>query len=318
MESINFLKYGKIKQLGHKDCAEIFSNPEDDIYLQEKIDGANTRFIFKDNKLIFGSRNRQLTSDNGNETNVDKNFKKCLAHINEKVYSSGVPLSKFEHFIFYGECCTKHSICYNWEDMPPYLGFDIYDRKDQVYLNQDVAKKVFKDFGLEFVPCLEVKKAGDIKEFSDKDMPKSMYYSGQVEGIIFKNYTKQIMAKYVTDKFKEVNKNTFGLGKKWATNDNEIIVAKYCTNPRIDKIIFKCVDDGNELEMGMMKHLPIAVYTDIMEEEGQEILFSNFSINFQDLRKQITRRCLAVLKSVMVNNALNNETNNKKENPRDK
>jgi len=302
-----FLKYGKIKQIGDKENVGIFGTDDEDIVIQEKIDGANFRFMFKDDEqIIFGSRNRGL-----NDTDEEEgSWKRCIKYIREKIteYPKGTDITSF---IFYGECCIRHSISYQWDKMPPYLGFDIYDTRDKVYLNHKLAKEIFKQLGLEFVPVIKVVKAKDIKEISDKDVPKSAYYEGPAEGIVFKNYAKQLMAKFVTDKFKEVNKDTFGTSKKWAKNDNEIIVAKYCTNPRIDKWIFKLIDDGHELQMKMMQHLPTAVYKDIMQEEGQEILFSKFAINFQDLKKQVTRRCLAVLKQVIGNNALSEKDEKK-------
>ena len=52
----DFHKYGKIKQLGHKECEDIFSDPEANIVVQEKIDGGNFRFTIKNGIIIFGSR----------------------------------------------------------------------------------------------------------------------------------------------------------------------------------------------------------------------------------------------------------------------
>ena len=58
----NFHKYGKIKALGCSDSYGIFDNPKHTIYVQEKIDGANFRFIIHNGKPVFGSRNLQTTS----------------------------------------------------------------------------------------------------------------------------------------------------------------------------------------------------------------------------------------------------------------
>lgn len=59
-ERMTFSKYVKIKQLGDEENENIFAEPEDEIVIQEKIDGANFRFMIKDGKIIFGSRTREL------------------------------------------------------------------------------------------------------------------------------------------------------------------------------------------------------------------------------------------------------------------
>jgi len=168
---------------------------------------------------------------------------------------------------------------------------------------------MYNELGLPFVPIIKVCKAKDIKTFTDKDVPTSQFYGGPCEGVVFKNCTKQIYGKYVTDKFKEVNRDTFGKGKKYAKDDTDRIVATYCTNPRIDKIVFKLIDEGVKLEIKMMELLPTKTYEDIMEENWKDIVYSKDTINFRELKKKISHRCLVVLRQIMTNNALNkNET----------
>ena len=123
----NFHKYHKIKQLGDEENKDIFLVPTDQIAIEEKVDGANFRFIIKDVKIIFGSRTQQLTSDEGEETNISKNFQRCVKHILETVWSN-IDITEsplFKSLIFYGENMVKHTMNYDWEKMPPFLGFDI-------------------------------------------------------------------------------------------------------------------------------------------------------------------------------------------------
>ena len=101
-----------------------------------------------------------------------------------------------------------------------------------------------------------------------------------------------------------LGKETFGFNKKYATNDEEMIVAKYCLNPRIDKAIFKLNDDGIDIDMPMMRQLPQYVYKDMIEEHWEDICHSKYVIDFHKLKKLVTTRCLRVLKQVITNNAL--------------
>ena len=130
----------------------------------------------------------------------------------------------------------------------------------------------------------------------------------KMEGWVFKNYNKQIMAKYVRAKFKELNNETFGGSVKYEETDDGKFIARYCTNPRIDKQIFSLIDMGYNLELSLMEHLPKKLWNDIVEEHGTDILNSKMTLNLNKIRKLATRRCFCVLQQVITNNALNDGT----------
>jgi hypothetical protein len=293
----DFLKYPKIFPFGNEECEGIFSDPDDIIVGEEKIDGANTRFTIINGKILFGSHNRELVLPE-----EDKFFKRFVQHIKSKV----TPKPELEGYIFYGEMCVKHTINYDWDKIPPYLGFDVFDLNKKAFLDHLGARRMFIDIGLGFVPVLWVKKVSELGEISEEMIPHSQYWDGTAEGVVFKNYKKQMMTKIVAEQFKEKNKEVFGLSKKQAraTGDEEIIVATYCTNPRIDKKVFELILEGHELGMPMMQELPHRVQQDVYEENWHEILSSNYTINLREVRKLITKRCLAVLKTIITNNEL--------------
>ena len=206
---------------------------------------------------------------------------------------------------------VKHTMNYDWEKIPAYLGFDIYNIKTGKYLNYKDIEIIFcKNLKVEMVPLIKICKAKEIIKVDDDFVPESKYASlsskdRQAEGVVFKNYSKQIFAKYVREKFKEKNKEAFGGGKKFAKTDDEYFVAVYCTNARIDKCMFKLIDEGKKLDMTMMGDLLNKVYKDIWEEHWNEISFSKKKIDLLNLKKLVSRRCLEVLKQAIVNNSLN-------------
>lgn len=305
---MEFKKYDKIKVIGHEDNEGIFHNLSDEISITEKMDGGNFRFIIRDGKIIFGSRTQQLTSDEGEDTNIQKNFLRCVNFLREQIWSK-VDVSEFKKYekcIFFGEAMIKHTMDYDWDKIPPFLGFDIYDKENERYLNIKDSISIFDSLGLEMVPIIKTISAGEIKEMNEDMIPVSKYTPHKAEGIVLKNYNKQLMTKIVQEKFKEKNKEMFGGGKKFADTDEEFLTAVYCTNARIDKMIFKLIDDGEKLDMTMMKKLPTKVYKDIWEENWQEIInMKGKTIGFHNFKKRVTGRCLAVLKQVIINNALN-------------
>ncbi len=304
IEDVKFKTYNKIKHLGDEDNKGIFDNPEDELAIQEKVDGANCRFMRKGDRLIFGSHNCSIGDST---TEIGGNWKNWTNYINDKFkkYKSEF----FEGVIYFGEAFLKHSISYDWENVPPFIGFDVYDFEKGEYLHDHDAKYMFEHFDVDFVPTIWEGHVKDVPNINDDLVPKSKFGDVQAEGIVIKNVTKGIYAKYVRSAFKEINKKAFGGRKKDAEDDTERFVAMFCTNPRIDKFIFKLIDEGNKLELAMMNKLPKIVYDDIIEENWHEICHSKYTINFRQFNKSITSRCLAVLKQVIVNNTLNGDKN---------
>jgi len=308
---MTFHKYHKIKQFGDDENKELLSDPEDIIIIEEKIDGANFRFMIKDGVMIFGSRNNIICEGDAELDKNYKSWKRCVEYVKEKIRR--LEIMHVEGAIFYGECCIRHSMGYNWETMPPFLGFDIYSLKEKRFLDWDEKQFIFeKNLGLPLVPLVKKCKAKDIKKIDEKLVPKTLYPSPSAkdllaEGVVIKNYGKQIFAKVVREAFKEVNREAFGNNKKFVKDDSERIVAVYATNARIDKCAFKLLESGEKLGMELMHKLPKMVLEDIYEENWKEICFSNFSVNFKSIKKQISKRCFIVLQQMIANNAINQE-----------
>lgn len=302
---MQFPKYPKIKILGDDENRDIFLNDNNEIVIEEKCDGSNTRIYVYDGKLIFGSRNVQLTSDDGSVENIPRNFKRS----NEFVKNSllGVDLYKYDGLILFGETMVKHTLDYDWVHIPPILMFDVYDTNIGVFLDYNAKIKIFKLLNLPVVPLVMRKKAREVREMEIDDdfVPKSAWRNGKAEGVVFKNYARQIFAKYVRSEFKEKNREVFGSSKKYAKDDSEKIVYAYCTNPRIEKAIMKLMDEKDmDLSLKMMQYLPKMVWEDIIEEEWREILNSNYVLNLHRVRKIVAKRCLAVLKQMIVNQVI--------------
>ena len=306
-----FHKYKKIHALGSADNSGIFADPNDRIVVQEKIDGGNFRFYFKkDGTIIFGSRTQQLTSNDGKDSNVAKGFRRCIDYVRKQVEKIDVP-EFWSNYIFYGENVIKHTMSYDWENTPIFLGFDILDTNDDKFLTTELAKFTFEFMQLDFVPIIKECRVCDLEEINDDIVPISKYAcksseDQQAEGLVFKNYAKQLYAKYVRGAFKEKNSATFGknpkFGKLTEMNDDEFVF-KYCTNARIEKLIMKHVNLDMPLDMKLMGLVIKETYVDIIEEEWREILLSNWKLDFKHIRKQIALRCRAVLQQMMVNNA---------------
>ena len=122
------------------------------------------------------------------------------------------------------------------------------------------------------------------------------------EGVVFKNYKKQLFVKHVRDKFKENNGKAFGRKPKdKLPTQDDVLVYKYCTNRRIQKIIEKVRDEGEEISMSIMGRIIKATYQDIIEEEWLDILNSNWVLDLKNCRKLVAVRCKEVLNTYIIN-----------------
>lgn len=304
-----FKKYDKIHRLGKEENRDIFLTKQ--LYVQEKIDGGNFRFYFtEEGILIFGSRTQQLTSNEGEDSNVPKGFSKVVDYI--RTQTEGVSeehRKQFSGYVFFGEACIKHTLSYDWDNMPLFLGFDIYDTSTEKYLPPEEWKPMFDLLGLQYIEPAQVT-VGEFRKLyiEEQHIPKCKYppktfLEQLAEGVVVKNYDNQIFAKIVREEFKEQNAKVFGGVPKQATTDDEEMVFTYCNNFRIEKIILKELDKGNELDMKIMGDVIRNTYQDIIEEEWRQILNSNWTLNFKNCRKLIANRCRYVLNNMIINNA---------------
>jgi len=287
---MEIIKYPHIKYLGDDENKGILDGH---VVFTEKIDGGNFRFWFADGKLHFGSRNRELIEEKDKDQ-----FKRCIDYI-IKILNNFPKLPAIileARYEFFGEACFKHTINYDWNKIPPFIGYSIYDTHTHKFLSWCYVKIIFSDLGFTTVPE------------ADTDcyytIPKSKFYQGNAEGIVFFNYDKQLFAKIVSPEFKEENKKAFGTSKKHAENDDEKVVMTYCTNARINKAILSLRDSGHPIGMPLMKNLYELVWIDIIEEHYKDILLSNYQINIKGIRRLISKRCLEVLKTYMINQEL--------------
>ena len=312
--SETFKTYGKIHQIGKEEVKALLLNPDEEIVIQEKIDGGNFRFYFTEaGELIFGSRTQNL--DGTKEGVIAKSFQRVIDHVRKQVETSKLDKTKLSHLIFYGEACFKHTITYDYDKMPPFIGFDVFNTQIDRYMHSTIAWGLFEELNLEYVTIVKTCKASEITVIDDTIVPIQKYALAsaedkQAEGVVFKNYNAQLFAKYVRDKFKEKNAHAFGGSPKLNKvddTDNAEFIFKYCTNPRIEKIVMKKVNEGKPLDMTIMGEVIKQTYTDICEEEWREILDSNWKLDFKNIRRGIAPRCRSVLSQMITNNALTTE-----------
>ncbi len=315
-------KYSKIKRVGHSQNEGMFDNPDDELLIKEKLDGANFRWTYnEDGKPVFGSKNVEYKIDGEPDytENVDSRFADAIEHVREQAEPVEVAhnVKDPKHLTFFGENMVKHSLDYGYDSDPPpqVIGFDVYDHEQEEWLSTEESQELFGHLGLPYAPIADYT---TVEEFKEKhgsedgyDIPESEFRDGKGEGVVIINTDKEenqrsgfnTRAKLVTDEFAEKHKKATGANQsKEAIHGHEKAVSKFCTDGRIEKHIHKMRDEGRELGMELManedssKGLPIRVSRDIVEEEYDSFVESNWKVDFKQFRSLVADRCVHVLR----------------------
>lgn len=289
-------RYPKLRPPGEEETRGLFADGT--IVIQEKLDGANFRFTWEPGEgFTFGSRRTE-----GEGLNREQ-FEDAIEYIEENANESYLK-TQYEDFgklVYFGECMNPHTISYDWEATPDFLGFDIWSEDAQQFLTTMQVEGVFDDLGLPTAPIVATVNADNWENY-DFECPESEYYDGLAEGVVFKNHSTSTYGKFVRDDFKEKNKQKFGKSKKEQESGAEKLAYQYITEARIEKTAYKLRDEGeyDDLKMEMMRDLPEAVIRDMAEEEaGNLFMDENWEVDIPGFRSTVSSRCAAVLRRLI-------------------
>ena len=302
-------KYDKIKRLGHRATDGILD--EGTLEIKEKLDGNNFRVsLNSDGKVIMGSRNVEFKKDREPMSleEIEGQFQDVAEYVQENVDSE--ELAEIESdwdadLTLFGENMVKHTLDYDWEEIPQWLLFGAYDTNADEYLDFQSVIRIADRLGLKTVPLVDEMTTDEFREQFDPDepgsvVPESKYREGKAEGIVIRNKENGIKAKVLTEEFKEKHRIDDGQhGQEHLPGDDTMeLVNMYATDARIKKHIKKLtVDQGYNLAMELMEELPMQVVEDIFEEEYEELVRMNKTIDFKKFRSKVAKKCVANLKA---------------------
>lgn len=280
-------KFKKGHYLGHRESEGVLSGT---VEVSEKVDGSNFSVVVNNNsELICRSRNRELID--GLET--EKMFR-LVCEYAQLIHSQ----TPFEPgYIYFGENMVKHTIDYG--AVQQFIGYAVYDIGHDIYVDD-----WYKDFDVRGIPRVKVLSLQNptVKQLQPYLNHQSSWgTSGAIaEGIFLKNYEKQIFSKIVLDTFKEDNRKVFGDSEKKSSTADKI-AEQFCTSTRIRKGIYKLRDEYNiDVDMPMMKWLPLEVYEDMLQENIIVISKTYQDVNFGKLRSVVSSKCASELKAFIM------------------
>lgn len=291
--------YTSITRLGHRSTIGVL-NKGDYIVATEKIDGANSSFRREGDVIRAFSRNQEL-----DEHNTLGGFYQFAQSLNVQDLLDGV--------IYFEEWTNKHKVHYpNYEKQ--FFLFDIYNNFTKEYVSFSMVKDESKRLGLNLVPVFYEGEYIDFEHLQSFIGKTSL--GGRLgdietgEGIVVKNYSykdrfgKQLFVKLVTEAFAEVQKQKKPKDPNIEITQEQNFVNTYLTVARVEKMIYKLVDEGilNEHwgieDMGIiLRNLGDRVYEDMMKEEGDSLT--------QEFEEKHIRKAIGRILPQQVKNIIN-------------
>ena len=272
-------KYTDVVRYG-KSSTEDVLHKGDYISITEKIDGANASFrLDEENKLGVSCYSRNTLLSEGNR----------LSGFYDWVTDNIIPIKDKlnPNYIYYGEWLVQHKVRYKEECYHKFYMFSVWDIEKEEYLSDEIVKSEALRLGLTTTNYFyegEFISFEHLMSFVGKSDITLEPNTG--EGVVVKNvkykdrFGRQMFVKLVSEKFAEVKKQKVPKNPK-VNDELTNLVKTVLTKPRVEKLLFKLVDEGvlkedYEIEdMGLiLKTLGSKVYDDIMKEESD--LFMSF------------------------------------------
>jgi len=291
-------RYPSIKRLGHDSNAGILAGGNYFV-VKEKLDGANFRFTLDENldeqhqtdgrELVFGSRNVEYK----NEKDIDDTFEHAIKYCRDEVDASVLRDCQDEYpLTVFCEAMHPHTLEYDWENTPNVIGFDVFAGEKR--LAWPNAERIIRYIGLETAPVFfegftdHFKSSGLYNDDGTIDVPESQYRAGEPEGAVLVNVDTGQVAKYRTERFKEMHHGQNPNRDDGADPSDSVELARtFTTEARVLKMIHKYEDRGRRIEMGIMEDLWRDVFDDIIDEEYDTIFLDNHVINTKDFRSEV-------------------------------
>jgi hypothetical protein len=270
MMGTSWHSYCKIWNVGSVELNTFFDEP---VQVEEKVDGSQFSFGVFNGEIKARSKSKEIIVDN-----PEKLFSKAIETIKDLV-----PLLR-DGWTYRGEFLgkTKHNaLAYSRVPSGNIIIFDINDGEES-YLPYAEKKTEAERLGLEVVPLLYTGLISSPEQFMKLLDNVSVLGGQKIEGVVCKNYTKfgrdkkVLMAKFVSESFKEVHKSEWKVANPGNADILQIIQTKYASQARWNKAIIHLKErgelDNSPKDIGnLIKEVQEDIKTECKEEIKEEL-----------------------------------------------
>lgn len=292
-------KYMDIVRLGHKSTENVL-NVGDHITITEKIDGANSSFVLKeDGGVDCFSHKQKVTPDN------------TLRGFYEWVHTNVKPEMLNPKYRYFGEWLVSHKIQYRPECYQQFYMFNVYDDEKEEYLPDSVMRSEAERLGIKTVPLFY---EGEYISFEHlvSFVGKSVMALNRGEGVVVKNvdyrdkYGHQLFVKLVDADFCEVQKERNPKDPHQPVTVEQSFVNKCLTKARVDKMLRNLVDENIipvdftlEDMRTILSNIGSRLFDDIMKEE-KDYLPEDYDVKM--IKAAIGKKTPSIVKDIIKGN----------------
>lgn len=156
------------------------------LWLTEWIDGGILRIQLQDSGLLrFGDRDR-VYDDPGS---IPVPYRPAVQHVRERLDRDALraAVDDVESVVLFGVATYRRTIEYDWDRVPPFLGFDVWSGTAETFRPPDAAEKIFER--LELTPVNAVERERNTRDFDPAayTVPGSAWYDGPAKGVVVRN-----------------------------------------------------------------------------------------------------------------------------------
>jgi hypothetical protein len=249
---------------------------EGHLWLLEKVDGANVRFQLQQSGLVlFGDRSRVYQDPDA----IPAPYQHAVRHIRENLDREALrsAVDTVEDVVFFGEAMHQHTISYDWERTPSFLGFGVWSADAAAFYPFDTVEQIFSRLDLESVNAFEKECRARYFDPDSYTIPQSKWYDGPAEGVIIWNKRGQ-RAKLLHPEFREVDEAVP------VNAPAEELAAKYATRRRFEKLAAK-LDDRHQ--SATFDKLYERILEDIVREEHKKLHHGDTNVDMQTFRSEV-------------------------------
>ena len=247
------------------------------LWLLEKVDGATFRFQLQESGLIrFGDQNRVYDDPD----DILEPYQHAVRHVRENLERDALrsAVDDVEDVVFFGEAMHRHTIEYDWERTPSFLGFDVWSAEAGAFRPPDAVEGIFEGIGLEPVNAIE-------RELHTRDfdpdsytIPDSAWYDGPAAGVVIRNKQGD-RAKLLHPDFQDVDETVP------VDASAEELAAMYATRRRFEKITRKLEDQGQPVTFETLYE---RVLEDIVREEHKRLYDGEGTLEMGTFRSAVS------------------------------
>ena len=209
------------------------------LWIQEHVTGLRIRFrVAPSGMLTFGAPKEVFDADG-----VPLPYRRATAHVREDLELSALrsATDEPESVTFFGVATLHEGIEYEWSELPPFVGVDVWSDERDAYLPPDGAARAYEAVGLPSLPAVEKEADADYTDldgYAAGEMPTSAYRDGPAAGVLVRDKSD---GRGVAWREEVVETDTEG-----TEETPEDLAERYATEERIDRTAETLVGRGEE------------------------------------------------------------------------